>query len=578
MIVTLSKAQLEAVGLDGLKSFGWTEDRHRYRDSFSFDLSNFTREKCRQFLAVLQKHESVRGMKSRADDVGRWLEILQDSRVKCRKLSDFAPMLKQYLKPAPKHWVYAARSGTDDVYQPYYVSSITYTPPKKERGYYYPGYVSVTLYWEELGANHSESITFHADDVLDVSVPKALMLKGYQTETPELLAAYDARKAVYGEMWNKVGRQYEAVGTAPEEADREQSWYRRGNVIKLDRDGVPGRVVVDVLREDGTDGRSRRGWDDAPSGSFWQREGCDIEGEPDEDDDVISPGDEDDADPAETEEVHVPLSPAVMCFDLKRHTRVKVYVDQLTRYAYRKDLASKLILPDEVTNLVTLLVGHKGAFEDIVGGKSGGAIILCAGSPGTGKTLTSEIYSEAMERPLYSVQCSQLGTKPDDLEEELLKVFARAQRWNAILLLDEADVYVAARGRDLTQNAIVGVFLRVLEYYAGVLFLTTNRADLVDDAVASRCLARIDYEVPTPDNLRRIWRTLADNAGIEMSDAEVRKVSEKFPNLSGRDVKNLLKLGSMVATAGGGQSVTCKTIEAVKRFKPTSDLKVKTPA
>jgi SpoVK/Ycf46/Vps4 family AAA+-type ATPase len=260
----------------------------------------------------------------------------------------------------------------------------------------------------------------------------------------------------------------------------------------------------------------------------------------------------------------------VMCFDLNRHARVKLYVDQLTRYEYRTDLGDKLILPADVRGLVDLLVGHKGGFEDIIAGKSGGAIILCAGSPGTGKTLTAQVYSEAMSRPLYSVQCSQLGVDPESLEKELLIVFARAARWNAILLLDEADVYVAARGRDLTQNAIVGVFLRILEYYSGVLFLTTNRADLVDDAVASRCLARIDYAVPSPADQAKIWRTLADTSGVRMADAEIAKIVERFPYLSGRDVKNLLKLGSMVAGVRGGP-VTADVIAGVKPFKPTAD-------
>jgi AAA+ superfamily predicted ATPase len=249
-------------------------------------------------------------------------------------------------------------------------------------------------------------------------------------------------------------------------------------------------------------------------------------------------------------------------------------VDQLTEYKYRTDLAEKLILPTEVRHLVDLLVSHRGTFNDIIGGKGGGAIILCAGLPGTGKTLTSEVYSEAMCRPLYSVQCSQLGLSPDELEKQLMIVFARAVRWNAILLLDEADVYVAARGRDLQQNAIVGVFLRVLEYYAGVMFLTTNRADLVDDAIASRCLARIDYRVPTPENQKRIWRTLADSAGVKLDDVEIDKIATKFPELSGRDVKNLLKLGSMVSVADG-TPITESTITFVKQFKPTTDIRNK---
>ena len=38
-------------------------------------------------------------------------------------------------------------------------------------------------------------------------------------------------------------------------------------------------------------------------------------------------------------------------------------------------------------------------------------------------------------------------------------------------------------------NAVVGVFLRVLEYFNGLLFLTTNRIDDIDEAIVSRCIA-----------------------------------------------------------------------------------------
>src|SRR5262249_32595127 len=113
------------------------------------------------------------------------------------------------------------------------------------------------------------------------------------------------------------------------------------------------------------------------------------------------------------------------------------------------DLATKLVLPEETTQLVDMLVSNRGFFRDIVAGKSGGSIILCAGPAGVGKTLTAEVYSESKERALYSVQCSQLGLTPGELEGELHKIFARAQRWHAILLLDEADVYVMKRGTDL---------------------------------------------------------------------------------------------------------------------------------
>jgi AAA+ superfamily predicted ATPase len=149
---------------------------------------------------------------------------------------------------------------------------------------------------------------------------------------------------------------------------------------------------------------------------------------------------------------------------------------------------------------------------------------------------------------------------------------ARAERWGAILLLDEADVYIRTRGDDLTQNAIVGVFLRVLEYYRGVMFMTTNRPDMVDDAIASRCVARIHYEVPTPERQAAIWAVQAKMNQIEFPDKEIRAVVKEYPHLSGRDVKNLMKLALLVTEANGEARITAKTIHVVKRFKSTNDL------
>lgn len=43
-------------------------------------------------------------------------------------------------------------------------------------------------------------------------------------------------------------------------------------------------------------------------------------------------------------------------------------------------------------------------------------------------------------------------------------------------MLDEAEVFLEERTQaDLQRNALVSVFLRALEYYDGILILTTNR-------------------------------------------------------------------------------------------------------
>lgn len=580
MIITLNKKALETIGFRPLKPFGYTEDQVKHKFSFQIDLSDLTKAKTLEFRKMLENFKNGEGgIASRIKDVDSWLGVLEGKTPRIRKMTEFAPLLKQYLKGAPKHWIYERReNGNVVVWQPYYVRNIHYHPPVRRDGYTIPDYVTVDLVWEEMGEVHKHTDTYHIQEVVDLTAPVALAEAGYLTENDERLATYLELLKKYNAIWNKVGLQFEAVGLGSSDVDtsdrtsREESWWSRAtSSVRLDRDGIPGRVVIDVLNESGKEESSARGKSNAVSSEFWLTEACDLEGKEDDDDDVIKPGDEDEDQERVPETADIPICPAVPVFDLKRHKRFRVYVEQLTQYVYDTSMSEKLILPDDVRNLVNLLVNHSGGFKDIVGSKGQGAIILCAGKPGTGKTLTSEVYSEAMQRPLYSVQCSQLGTDPDELENNLLKIFARAQRWNSILLLDECDVYVATRGNNLEQNAIVGVFLRVLEYYQGVMFMTTNRADLVDDAILSRCLARLTYKIPTPDDQKRIWRTLSQTADIPIRTKEIDKIVAKYPALSGRDVKNLLKLANTVALARNTE-VDAEIVGYVKQFKPTSDL------
>lgn len=57
----------------------------------------------------------------------------------------------------------------------------------------------------------------------------------------------------------------------------------------------------------------------------------------------------------------------------------------------------------------------------------------------------------------------------------------------AVVLLDEADVFLEERDmKDLNRNALVSVFLRALEYYNGIVILTSNRVGTFDEAFKSR--------------------------------------------------------------------------------------------
>lgn len=241
----------------------------------------------------------------------------------------------------------------------------------------------------------------------------------------------------------------------------------------------------------------------------------------------------------------LPLENMIYLFSLTDHVHKWIRADSVELYQYDKTIVEKLVLPDDHKDLIDILLNDefKSVGQDIIEGKGLGTTILTKGKPGLGKTVTAEIYSELKELPLYSVHSGQLGTNGELIEKKLREIMENAERWGCILLVDEADVYIRRRDNDVNHNAIVATFLRVLEYYKGILFMTTNREDDVDDAISSRCSAVLTYQLPEDDVAYRLWELYANNQfSLNMNKEELNELCEKLPKLSGRDIKNITQL------------------------------------
>ncbi|KAI7358780.1 hypothetical protein KC320_g956 [Hortaea werneckii] len=195
---------------------------------------------------------------------------------------------------------------------------------------------------------------------------------------------------------------------------------------------------------------------------------------------------------------------------------------------------------------------------DFIEGKGAGQIILLHGPPGVGKTYTVEGISEWLRRPLLALTVADIGITETSVEQELMKWFDLAEAWNAVLLVDEADIFLEQRkNRDLSRNGLVSAFLRRMEYFRGLLFLTTNRVGQIDDAFVSRVHMAIGYERLTPDFRRNIWEGFfrkleRERAGkilvgpsarkFVLHSDEVRKIE-----LNGREIRNALQTAITLA-------------------------------
>lgn len=203
--------------------------------------------------------------------------------------------------------------------------------------------------------------------------------------------------------------------------------------------------------------------------------------------------------PVFTDEEYLIASPVVLGFAFAEKLWLEFTVSGVKDIVWNEGAYESLVLEDNTKEIVKALVeSHKyhpaESIDDVIQGKGKGLVAVLHGPPGTGKTLTAEGISELLKCPLYMVSAGELGTDPRTLEAELQKILDIAHAWGAVLLLDEADVFLEKRTiQDIHRNALVSIFLRLLEYFQGILFLTTNRVETFDDAFQSRIHIALRY-------------------------------------------------------------------------------------
>ena len=208
-------------------------------------------------------------------------------------------------------------------------------------------------------------------------------------------------------------------------------------------------------------------------------------------------------------------------------------------------MKDKIVLPDNMRKaLDSIFSANQGdIFGDLFHGRHGGIVVLANGPSGVGKTLTAEVFAEFQERPLYIMEMSEVGTTLKEVETNLQKIFARAKAWNAVLLFDEADIFLSERvASDLERSAIVGIFLRLLDYYEGTFFLTTNRGAGIDKAFKSRVTLYLNYPDLSDETRKTIWQSMLKSANIEVTGSEDAWSKIASVTLNGRQIRNQVRL------------------------------------
>ena len=246
------------------------------------------------------------------------------------------------------------------------------------------------------------------------------------------------------------------------------------------------------------------------------------------------------------------LPPSIHGFDFQEKEWISLNVDLIEDIKWNKGAFDRLVLPKRTKELIQALITARiSGMRDIVSNKGNGLVILLHGGPGTGKTLTAETVAEISEKPLYRVTCGDIGTDAAQVENYLSSIFSLGKTWGCVLLLDEADIFLEERSlTDLQRNSIVSVFLRVLEYYNGILILTSNRVGTFDAAFKSRIQVSLHYTNLSKSSRKQIWQIFLDMLEELDEEVDIAELEQHFDDLAEDDM-NGRQIRNCVTTARG---------------------------
>ncbi|KAI0889748.1 P-loop containing nucleoside triphosphate hydrolase protein [Annulohypoxylon maeteangense] len=256
--------------------------------------------------------------------------------------------------------------------------------------------------------------------------------------------------------------------------------------------------------------------------------------------------------------------PYTLGFSLGRKQWCRFFVDCINDVEWKAKAWDSLILPDKEKHLLQALISshtYSRKPRDFMQQKGKGLVVLLHGTPGSGKTLTAETAAEGTRKALVSTSVGELSkggsfiSGSASFEKELKKLLQYATVWQAVVLLDEADVFLESR-KDIgstERNSLVAVFLKELEYFGGIVFLTTNRVNSFDIAMKSRVHLSLSYTPPEREARQRIWFHCLTNAHTDASEIDVDKTIGLLVKhvLNGREIANAVNTARTLARFDG---------------------------
>jgi SpoVK/Ycf46/Vps4 family AAA+-type ATPase len=182
-----------------------------------------------------------------------------------------------------------------------------------------------------------------------------------------------------------------------------------------------------------------------------------------------------------------------------------------------------------------------------------GVRCLMTGPSGTGKTLVASWLATRLGLPLYRVDLASVVSKYiGETEKNLASLLARAEHSEIVLLFDEADSLFGKRtdikdSNDRFANSQTNYLLQRIEFYRGIVLLTSNSRERFDTAFTRRLDKIIEFPLPNPQERRSLWQAHL-GAGHQLVLKQINQLAVAS-DLAGGHIRNAVLTAAVEAKA-----------------------------
>ncbi|KAH9221963.1 hypothetical protein DL95DRAFT_454882 [Leptodontidium sp. 2 PMI_412] len=179
---------------------------------------------------------------------------------------------------------------------------------------------------------------------------------------------------------------------------------------------------------------------------------------------------------------------------------------------------------------------------DFISHKGRGLIIVLYGPPGTGKTFAVESLAEFVHRPLLALSIGDLIADPKGLRLVWSSFLNGARRTGARFSFLTKPTWFLKHDLSKTFDEMASylvIFLRKLDYFEGIMFLTTNRIGTIDPAFMSKIQISIPMEKLTDERLG------LPEERLSILEKELNSLAKL--DLNGRQIRNTSNIAQSFA-------------------------------